>query len=56
MGEQDDDDDDMDDDEPPPSTSFVAEIRAHLEGLRLQPTTVTTVKAGGRGCTLHKML
>ena len=48
VGEQD-DDDDVDDDEPPPSSSFVAEIRAHLEGLLLQPTTVTTAKAGGKG-------
>ena len=49
VGEQDDDDggDDMDDDEPPPSSSFVAEICAHLEGLWLQPTTVTMAKAGG---------
>ena len=45
-----DDQDDMTDDdgdEPPPSSGFVAEIRAHLEGSRLQPTTLTTAKAGG---------
>ena len=54
VGEQDDDDDDDDadngDDEPPLSSSFVTEIRAHLEGLRLRPTTIdiTPAKIGGR--------
>jgi hypothetical protein len=43
-GEQEDDDEDG---EPPPSSGFVTEIRAHLEGLRLQPTTATEAKAGG---------
>ena len=51
IGEQDDDtgddDDDDGDDEPPPSSSFESEIRAHLEGLRLRPTTVTQGKSGG---------
>ena len=47
-GEQEDEDDGNNgDDEPPPSSSFVAEIRAHLEGLRLQPITTVTTKAGG---------
>jgi hypothetical protein len=46
VGEQEDGDDDGDG-EPPPSSSFVTEIRAHLEGLRLQPTTITPAKAGG---------
>jgi hypothetical protein len=46
VGEQDDDTGDGDG-EPPPSSGFVTEIRAHLEGLRLQPTTTTAEKAGG---------
>ena len=37
---------DNSDDEPPPSSSFVAEIRTHLEGLQLQPITAVTAKAG----------
>ena len=50
VGEQDDimDDDDGGDDELPPRSSFVTEIHAHLEGLRLRPTTVTPAKAGGK--------
>ena len=45
VGEQ---DDDTGDDELPPRSSFVTEIRAHLAGLRLRPTTVTPAKAGGK--------
>jgi hypothetical protein len=51
VGEQGDDtgeeDDGDGDGEPPPSSGFVTEIRAHLEGLRLQPITATAAKAGG---------